>query len=123
MITFNETEMEVMRILWNGGSVKPGEIQEQFGWEIDNGTLRSTLVNLVRKKHVSRRRDGKAFLYSARTPKATALETLTRGLARIFAGGSTRELAAQLIDTTDITPEDLKTLRDVVAGGPPPKKK
>jgi predicted transcriptional regulator len=118
MISLNENELEAMRILWEHGESKPGEIQEQFTWKIDNGTLRSTLVNLVRKKHATRKLQGKAFFYSARVPKATALHTVARGLARIFSKGSTRELVAQLVDTADITPEDLKLIRDTAAGRP-----
>ena len=112
MITLNQNEMEAMRILWERGESKPAEIQEQFSWAIDNGTLRSTLV----KKHVSRLRQGKAFYYSAVIPKTTALQSLTRGLAKIFAKGSMRELIAQLVDTTDITPDDLKIIHKIAAG-------
>ncbi len=121
MISLNENEMEAMRILWEQGASKPAEIQARFQWEIDNGTLRSTLVNLVRKKHVTRERQGKAFYYAARVPKATALQALTRGLARIFTGGSTRELVAHLVDTHDITPEDLKLIRAAAKAPPKPK--
>jgi predicted transcriptional regulator len=116
MISLNQNEMEALRILWERGESKPAEIQEQFAWPIDNGTLRSTLVNLVDKKHVTRARQGKAFYYSARVPKATALQTLARGLARIFAQGSTRELVAQLVDVTEVTPADLKLVRETAAG-------
>jgi BlaI family transcriptional regulator, penicillinase repressor len=123
MISLNETELEAMRILWERGESKPAEIQEAFSWPIDNGTLRSTLVNLVHKKHALRKRDGKAFYYSARIPKATALQTLTRGLARIFTKGSTRELVAQLVDTTDITPDDLRIIRETAEGKTPRKQK
>jgi BlaI family transcriptional regulator, penicillinase repressor len=123
MISLNETELEAMRILWERGGLKPAEIQEAFSWPIDNGTLRSTLVNLVHKKHVSRQRDGKAFYYSARVPKATALQKMARGLARIFARGSTRELVAQLVDTTNLTPEDLKLIQETAAEKTPRKQK
>jgi len=123
MITLNQNEMEAMRILWERGESKPAEIQEQFSWAIDNGTLRSTLVNLVHKKHVSRLRQGKAFYYSAVIPKTTALQSLTRGLAKIFAKGSMRELIAQLVDTTDITPDDLKIIHKIAAGKSPKKQK
>lgn len=116
MISLNETELEAMRILWERGESKPAEIQAAFSWPIDNGTLRSTLVNLVHKKHASRKRDGKAFYYSARVPKATALQKMARGLARIFAQGSTRELVAQLVDSADLTPDDLKLIRETAAG-------
>jgi predicted transcriptional regulator len=123
MISLNETEIEALRILWKIGEAKPAEIQAQFGWEIDNGTLRSTLRNLVRKKHVSRKREGKAYHYSARVPKATALQIFTRSLARIFTGGSTRELVAHLVDTHDLKPEDLKLIRETAARKQPRKQK
>ena len=115
MISLNENEMEALRILWELGEAKPAEIQEHFSWPIDNGTLRSTLVNLVRKKHAARKQQGKAFYYSARLPKETALQTMMRGIARVFARGSTRDLVAQLVETRDITPDDLKLIRDAAA--------
>src|SRR5258708_7184664 len=80
MISLNKNELEALRIMWEHGESKPAQIQKRFAWTIDNGTLRSTLVNLVHKKHAARKRQGKAFYYSARVPKTTALETLTRGL-------------------------------------------
>ena len=123
MTPLNRNEMEAMRILWERSECKPAEIQEQFSWHIDNGTLRSTLVNLVRKKHVTRSQQGKAFYYAARLPKATALQTIMRGVARVFAKGSTRDLVAQLVDSDDFTPEDLKVLRDIVSGKPLGKQK
>jgi predicted transcriptional regulator len=123
VIPLNENELEALRILWDRGESKPAEIQEQFSWPIDNGTLRSTLVNLVHKKHATRKQHGKAFYYAARLPKTTALQTIMRNLARIFAQGSTRELVAQLVDTSEITPNDLKTIREVAAGKSPRKRK
>jgi BlaI family transcriptional regulator, penicillinase repressor len=117
VITLSENETEALRILWEHGRSKPAEIQERFSWPIDNGTLRSTLVNLVHKKHVAREREGKAFFYIARVPKATALQIVMRGLARVFAQGSTRDLVAQLVDTSEITPEDLKLIRAAAKTG------
>ena len=123
MIPLSENEMEALRILWERGEAKPAEIQEHFSWPIDNGTLRSTLVNLVAKRHVSRKQRGKAFHYAARLPKTAALQTIMRGVARVFAKGSTRDLVAQLVDTEEISPEDLKLIQDVAAGRSPRKQR
>ncbi len=117
MITLNKNELEALRLLWELGESKPAQIQERFAWPIDNGTLRSVLVNLVRKKHVDRTRAGKAFYYSARVPKATALRSFLQSLARIFAQGSTTELVAQLVDTSKVSADDLTLLRTAAAGG------
>jgi len=114
--SWNQNELETLRILWERGESKPAEIQARFAWPIENATLRSVLVNLVGKKHATRRLRGKAFFYAACVPKATLLQTMTDALARIFAGGSHQELVAQLLETSDLKPADLKLLRQTAAG-------
>ena len=111
MISLNQNELEALRILWEKGELKPAEIQAAFSWPIENATLRSVLVNLVTKKHVTRALRGKAFFYAARVPKATLLQSLVRHLAQVFAGGSHEALVAQLVETGDIKPADLELLR------------
>ena len=115
-ISLKENELEVLRILWERGEQKPSEIEERFSWPIENATLRSVLINLVEKKHIVRRKDGKAFRYATRLPKAAALHGMMRSLARIFSGGSTQQLVAQLVQTDALTPEDLKLLQETAAG-------
>jgi len=115
-LSLNQNELEALGILWKHGELKPAEIQARFSWPIENATLRSVLVNLVAKKQATRRLQGKAYFYAARVPKATALQTMVRHLARVFAGGSPRELVAQLVETNDITPADLALLGEAAAG-------
>jgi BlaI family transcriptional regulator, penicillinase repressor len=119
----NQNELEVLRVLWERGELKPAEIQAHFSWPIENATLRSVLVNLVEKKHIARRLQGKAFFYAARIPKATLLQTTLQTLARVFAGGSHQELVMQLMETSDIKTDDLKLIRQTAAGVAPGKTK
>ena len=116
MISLNRNELEALRILWEQGELKPADIQAHFSWAIENATLRSVLVNLVEKGYITRKLQGKAFYYAACVPKATLLETTMQALARVFAGGSTRELVAQLVETSDIKPADLKLISQTAAG-------
>ena len=122
-ISLNQNELEALRILWEQGELKPSDIEERFGWPIENATLRSVLVNLVDKKQVQRRRMGKAFYYSARVPKATMLQGMMETLKRIFAAGSSRSLVAQLVETGDIQPSDLEAIRHAAKKGPANKLK
>lgn len=122
-ISLNQNELEALRILWENGESKPADIQSRFSWPIENATLRSVLVNLVRKKHIARTLHGKAFFYAARVPKATLLQNLMRHLAQVFAGGSHQELVAQLVETGDIKPSDLALIRETAAGSTSPKTK
>jgi BlaI family transcriptional regulator, penicillinase repressor len=110
MEAMNQNELEALRILWDQGECKPAQIQERFSWPIDNGTLRSALVNLVEKGHVKRALQGKAFFYTATIPKTTVLKRMTQMLMRIFAGGSSEALVMQLVETGDIKPSDLSAI-------------
>jgi len=123
MTSLNQNELEALRILWEQGELKPAEIQARFAWPIENATLRSVLVNLVAKRQITRRLQGKAFFYAARVPKGTLLQTMMQTLARVFAGGSHQELVAQLMETSDIKPEDLKVIRQTASGLPAKKGK
>jgi len=118
MISLPKNEIEALRILWKEGELKPAEIQTEFSWPIDNGTLRSALANLVEKKHITRKQRGKAFYYAARLPKSTLLQKFMHQLAHVFAGGSYHELVAQLVETADIKPADLLLLRQAAAKPP-----
>ncbi len=122
MISLNQNELETLRILWEQGELKPADIQSRFSWPIENATLRSVLVNLVQKKHITRKLQGKAFFYAARVPKMTLLQGFLAQMAQVFAGGSHRELVMQLMETGDIKPSDLALLRQA-ANEPSPKTK
>ena len=119
----NENELEALRILWEKGELKPADIQADFSWPIENATLRSVLVKLVEKGHITRKLHGKAFFYAARVPKATLLETAIQTLARVFAGGSHKELVAQMLETSDIKPADIKLLRQIAGTDKKSKRK
>ena len=114
----NQNELEALRILWEQGEAKPGEIEAAFSWPIENATLRSVLLNLVTKGQVAREQRGKAYFYSATVPKRTLLQDLLRSLAQIFAGGSPRDLVAQLVETEDIVASELRMIREAAAKKP-----
>ena len=111
MPRFTKGELEVMRILWEHGELKPAEIERRFPWEITNSSLRSYLSILLEKGHLSRRRVGKAFFYKAKTAKASAFRTMVRDLARVCCDGSVETLLCQLIRSEKLSEEDLLELK------------
>jgi len=123
LMALNQNELEALRILWEEGKLKPGQIQARFSWPIENATLRSVLVNLVEKGHANRKLQGKAFYYEARITKTSLLQMMMQTVKRVFAGGSSQELVAQLVETGDIKPADLKLIRQTATGNAPPKSK
>jgi predicted transcriptional regulator len=88
---------------------------------MENATLRSVLVTLVEKGQVVRELRGKAYFYRANVPKQQLLQGWLRSMARIFAGGSPRDLVAQLVETGDLRPSDLARLQTLATPGSGPE--
>lgn len=114
----SDTELEILRILWEEHPLKPGEIGERFAHEIDNGTLRSNLVALVAKGKLQRKREGKAFVYLPMVKRRGMLQTFTKRLSRVFTGGSSSELVMELVRAERFTPEQLAELRRIAESHP-----
>jgi len=126
MPQFTKGELEVMRILWAHGELKPAEIQSQFPWELTNSSLRSYLAILLEKGHLVRRRVGKAYFYRAKTRRESAFRSMLRDVARICCDDSVEVLLCQLIRSEKLSAEDLLELKRLSeeSGSPsdPPKK-
>jgi len=115
MQDLNQNELEVMRILWEHGPLKPAAIQEEFSWPIENATLRSVLAVLMDKGHVTRRRNGKAYFYRARSGRRRGLARMAERMAQVFAGGSTTDLIAQLIRIERLSAVEIEELRRIAS--------
>lgn len=114
MTELRESELEALRILWETEKpLKPADIQDRFSWEIDNGTLRSTLAGLVEKGHVSRDKKGKAFFYRPKSSREGLMSQVAGRLARFFTGGSAADFITQLIQTEKLSPEEIAELRRI----------
>ena len=121
MSTFTTGELEVMQILWEGGELKPAEIQERFPRPIKNAALRFQMKILLEKNHVTRRKKGKAYYYKAVTPRKGAFKRMVQRMADIYCQGSCAGLIAELIKTQKLSDEEIRTLRKLAetkqAGG------
>jgi BlaI family transcriptional regulator, penicillinase repressor len=115
MDNLNKNEMEIMRILWDKGTLKPSEIQVEFSWKIENATLRSVLALLVDQKLVSREKRGKAFFYQAKGSQRSMLSKMTQTMAHVFTGGSTANLIVQLIRNEKLSRQEIELLRQISA--------
>ena len=109
----NENELEVLRLLWKTSPQKPAEIQSSFGWEIDNGTLRSVLVAMVDDGLLKRKKVGKAYVYSARVRRETLFKRMMGRIADVFADGSTGKLLMELASIEKLSEQELNELRKI----------
>ncbi len=113
MSDLSNTQLEVLRVLWDHGALKPGEIQEHFSWPIENATLRSVLRKLCESGHVQRHKQGRAYVYRAATSHRALLSRMVRRMAQVFSGGSSAEFISQLIETEKLSPDEIAELRRI----------
>ena len=111
MARFTPGEMEVMRILWEHGELKPSEIQGRFSRPIKNAALRSYLSILHAKGHVTRRRRGNAFYYRPKTKRDSTFRSMLGELVNTFCDGSIEALLCRLLAKEKLSQEELLDLQ------------
>ncbi len=104
-------ELEVIKVLWEHGELSPTQLQEHFPRPIKNAALRFQLRVLVDKKHVARRKEGRAYYYRALTPRQGTFRSMAQRMADVFFGGSAAGLIAELIKTENMSPEEIQDLQ------------
>ena len=111
MARFTAGEMEVMRILWRQGELKPSEIQRHFPRPIKNAALRSYLSILHAKGHLLRRRKGNAFYYRPKTRRESTFRSMLRELVNTFCDGSVEALLCHLLAKEQLSTDELLELQ------------
>jgi BlaI family penicillinase repressor len=123
MALLSPNELEIMRILWEKGALKPSEIQQRLSQPVKNSALRWQLGALVEKGHLTRRKKGKAYYYQASTPRHSVFKKLTRSMAEVFCGGSAIALIGEMIESQNgLSEEDIRELQRIAANKTPSTK-
>ena len=92
-------ERDVMEIVWRGGEPSVREVQTALTRPIAYTTVMMTLDRLFKKGLVSRRREGRAFLYSAAQTREQMAAALTGGVLRgLFADAPGDARPKRIID-------------------------
>jgi BlaI family transcriptional regulator, penicillinase repressor len=113
MTNFTDAELEVIQVLWEHGELSPQQIEERFPRSIKNATLRSVLMILLEKGHVRRKKAGRSYYYKAVTQKENAFRSLTDKMIQVFSGGSPVGLIAQLIESEELSDDDVRELQRI----------
>lgn len=105
-------ELRIMQVIWNRGSSSVGEVQAELDPPLAYTTVQTMLNILARKGKLSRRLDGRAYIYSARVSQARALGQGVRDLVDRMFGGSSEALVMSLLRNRQIDPEKLAELTE-----------
>lgn len=113
-----ELQLAVMQALWK---VEQGTLAEVHQAMAEDGkalaptTVATMLQRLSKQGWVTFRKDGRQFIYQAKVSREQAAKGAVQRLARSFFGGSLPALAAQLIDSDQLSPAELAAMRKLIS--------
>ena len=115
--TLTEAELRLMRILWARGESGVAELVAALpdGPALAYTSVLTTIRILEKKGYVRHRQEGRAFLYTPCVVEQEASRSEIRHMLHRFFGNSRERLLLSLIDDEEITPEELKRLKDAIA--------
>ena len=111
----SESELEVMRVLWEAGDALPITeirqlLQERKGWE---ATTIKTLVQRLVAKGVLEQEKRKDFYYRPRVSEEEYNDWAVSGLVHRLFRGSAKALVATLVKSDGLSDADIAELREL----------
>jgi predicted transcriptional regulator len=106
----------IMKVLWEEGATSARRITEVLSKEkpIAHSTVQTLLRKLETKGVVVHERHERTFLFKATVPEQDVSRSAVQELlGRVFQG-SVSGLLAHLLDNEEVSPEELKRLRQMV---------
>lgn len=118
--TLTPAELRLMKILWTRGESAVSDIAAAAA---EDGPLAYTSVLttvriLEQKGYVTHRQQGRAFLYSPCVAEQEASRSEIRRVLERFFGNSRERLVLSLLGDDELTPEELRRLKEAIAGAP-----
>lgn len=109
-----------MKVLWARGESAVSDIVAATSSEgaLAYTSVLTTIRILETKGYVSHRQEGRAFLYSSSIGEQEASRSEVRHVLQRFFGNSRERLLLSLLGDDDLSPEELKRLKDAIASVP-----
>jgi predicted transcriptional regulator len=114
--TLTAQELELMKLVWRLGKPTVREVYEALlGTRKIAYTTVMTMMNvLVAKGRLSKKRRGKAFVYSPTEPRESTVGAMVDDfVGRVF-GGSARPLLLQLVQDEKLSLDDIDEIRRMI---------
>ena len=117
MMQISDAEWQVMKIIWMQGEQTSTDLirvlAERFDWS--KSTIQTLLARLVEKECLTRKKEGKFFVYSALLTLDQSRDLLVQDIKDKVCSRRIKNLLADLIDECDFTQADLEDLEAVIS--------
>ena len=113
----SDAEWQVMKIIWMQGEQTSTDLirvlAERFDWS--KSTIQTLLARLVEKECLTRKKEGKSFVYSALLSLDQSRDLLVQDIKDKVCSRRIKNLLADLIMECDFTQADLEDLEAVIS--------
>lgn len=113
----SDAEWQVMKIIWMQGDQTSTDLirvlAERFDWS--KSTVQTLLARLVEKECLTRKKEGKSFVYSALLTLDQSRNLLVQDIKDKVCSRRIKNLLADLIVECDFTQADLEDLKAVIS--------
>ncbi|HWC19062.1 MAG TPA: BlaI/MecI/CopY family transcriptional regulator [Terriglobales bacterium] len=116
--TLTEAELRVMNVLWTRGASTVQQVLEVLPKELDlayNSVL-TTIRVLENKGYVEHTKESRAHIYRPIVAREEARSFEVRHLVNRFFGNSHESLLLNLLEDTNLDPDELNRLRRMLQG-------
>jgi BlaI family transcriptional regulator, penicillinase repressor len=113
--TLTPLELEIMQVLWQAGPCTVAEVQPRLQAELAYTTVQTMLNVLLRKKKVKRVQEGRAYRYRPAVSRERASGSALSDLVTRMFGGSSEALLMAMVDTRQISAEELTRVAEKLA--------
>lgn len=113
--TLTPLELEIMQVLWQAGPCTVAEVQPQLKGELAYTTVQTMLNVLLRKNKVKRVQEGRAYRYRPAVSRERATGNALSDLVKRMFGGSSEALLMAMVDTQQISAEELARVAQKLA--------
>ena len=114
-ISFTDRELDVMSVLWDIGPATVADVRERIADELAYTTVLTVLRTLEQKGYVGHTEDGRAHRYKPLVKREVAGRNALRRLVDKVFDGSPELLLTQLVSDKNLSDEELRRLRKLLA--------
>lgn len=114
-IQFTARELDVMTVLWDRGPSTVSEVRKALADELAYTTVLTILRILEEKGYVGHEAEGRAHRYRPLVERTEAGDSALRRLTQRLFSGSRELLLTRLVEDEDLTEEELRRMRDLLA--------
>jgi predicted transcriptional regulator len=111
-------ELEFLQVLWSTGEATTEDVMSALadkGRDLADGTVRKMLSILMEKGFVTRRKQGRGYVYRPTVGREQAGRRLVADLLQRGFGGNPALMVAALIDSRCVDDGDLDAIRRLIA--------